>query len=79
MPWCPTCNEYRAPSAVRTDGTCPSCGTVVDPGAASPAQSSEPATRVRRLPWHVKLLAAAFTVYLAYRIAQGVAWVVEQL
>ncbi|HRE01309.1 MAG TPA: hypothetical protein PLV68_08405 [Ilumatobacteraceae bacterium] len=30
MPWCEDCAKYHAPSAMRPDGTCPTCGRVLD-------------------------------------------------
>ncbi len=37
MPWCDDCRAYRAPSAVRRDGSCPTCGARVDPGGLATA------------------------------------------
>jgi len=31
------------------------------------------------LPWHFKLLVAAITVYLGYRVFQGIEWLVQQV
>jgi hypothetical protein len=88
VPWCAPCDRFLSPSTVLADGTCPSCGRVVDPGRArratavnpAPAPASgpveEPAVPV---PWHLKLLLVALAIYLAYRAYQGVAWVVSLL
>ena len=43
MPWCVPCDRFLSPSTVRVDGTCPSCGRVVDPGRARHAQQTAPA------------------------------------
>lgn len=43
MPWCIPCDRFLSPSTVRVDGTCPSCGRVVDPGRARHAQHAAPA------------------------------------
>jgi hypothetical protein len=75
---------------VRTDGTCPSCGQLVDAG-----QAHAPRPRSRRggaradeaaateeappVPWHLKLLLVALAIYLSYRLFQGVAWVVAHV
>lgn len=46
MPWCRSCDRFLSPSTVSTDGTCPRCGTTVDPGraraAAAETQSPRP-------------------------------------
>ena len=88
MPWCVPCDRFLSPSTVRADGTCPSCGRVVDPGrahratavGASPAPTGGPVEEPRvPVPWHLKLLLVALAVYLAYRAFQGVDWVVTHL
>lgn len=81
MPFCEDCARYWAPSAMRTDGTCPSCGRSLE-------QSSTATTGRRRVtaenldlralaaeggddvkaPWHFKLLVAGVTLYLGWRI-----------
>jgi hypothetical protein len=80
VPWCPRCDRYLAPPRVRTDGTCPECGTTVDPGGAQPAaahgDSEGDDDPLEALPWHFKLLLGAIAVYLGYRALQGVEWLV---
>ena len=68
MPWCDACDRFLSPSTVRTDGTCPSCGRVVDPGhaAAATAKSEiddEDDEALPPIPWHLWLLLAALAVY----------------
>ncbi len=74
MPWCTDCDRFLSPSTVRADGTCPTCGRPVDPGAVGTVaeKSEEPLPPV---PWHLKLLASGVAVYLAYRLYQGIVWV----
>ena len=91
MPWCAPCDRFLSPSTVRADGTCPSCGRVVDPGRAHPATrtatDTPPAPVIapadeetpEPLPWHLKLLLVALAIYLSYRAFQGVEWVVAHL
>jgi hypothetical protein len=88
VPWCVPCDRFLSPSTVRADGTCPSCGRVVDPGRAhratvvnpAPAPASGPVEEPPvPVPWHLKLLLVALAVYLAYRAFQGVDWVVTHL
>jgi len=63
---------------VKVDGTCPSCGRVVDPGhahtAAAPGASVDDDEDLPPIPWHLWLLAAALAVYLGYRAMQGIEW-----
>jgi len=91
VPWCTPCDRFLSPSTVRVDGTCPSCGRVVDPGRAhhadrstQPAAPSVPAPTdddetPEPLPWHLKLLLVALAIYLSYRALQGVEWLVAHL
>ncbi len=75
MPWCEDCAKYYAPSAMNTDGTCPSCGRVVEAPLATSknlnlrrlAESAEDDADARA-PWHFKLLIALLAVYLTWRI-----------
>jgi hypothetical protein len=68
---------------VKVDGTCPSCGRVVDPGhahVATPTPTTPTAAgedeeeELPPIPWHLWLLAAALAVYLGYRAMQGIEW-----
>jgi hypothetical protein len=92
MPWCTHCDRYLSPSTVHPDGTCPSCGRIVDPGRARAAPTAAaptthtPATspapddeKPEPLPWHFKLLLAALAIYLAYRAFQGIEWLLTHL
>jgi hypothetical protein len=72
---------------VRTDGTCPSCGQLVDAGRAHAPRARRGPTvdeagtteEAPPVPWHLKLLLAALAIYLSYRLFQGVAWVVAHI
>ncbi len=92
MPWCAPCDRFLSPSTVRIDGTCPSCGRIVDPGRARhadqttsaatpapPARTTEDDEAPEPLPWHLKLLLVALAIYLAYRALQGVEWLIAHL
>ena len=75
MPWCDACDRFLSPSTVRTDGTCPSCGQVVDPGHAHVVDTEgDDEEKLPPIPWHLWLLAAALAVYLGYRAMQGIEW-----
>lgn len=63
MPYCEPCQKYHAPSAMNTDGTCPTCGAAIDDTGARVA--ADEAT-----PWHFKLLVFAVVVYLGWRLIQ---------
>ena len=75
MPSCVTCDRYLAPATVRPDGTCPTCGRPVEVAARHPGHVEER----EPFPWHLKLAAAALTIYLGFRAYEGVAWVVDRL
>ena len=82
MPWCEECAKYWTPSAMKEDGTCPSCGREVaaqQPSTAGPITARN--LNLRKLaageggneddmkaPWHFKLLMVMLAAYLAYRI-----------
>ena len=64
---------------MKVDGTCPSCGRMVDAGRAHTAEVSSAPTEdddetLPPIPWHLWLLAAALAVYLGYRAMQGIEW-----
>jgi hypothetical protein len=80
MPWCDACDRFLSPSTVKVDGTCPSCGRVVDAGHAHVASAKTDETApgeeedLPPIPWHLWLLAGALAVYLGYRAMQGIEW-----
>jgi hypothetical protein len=75
MPWCPTCDRYLAPSTVRTDGNCPTCGRPVDKAELAADETEREA--LPPIPWHFKLLVVAVAIYLSYRLYQGIMWLVH--
>ena len=78
MPWCEECAKYLAPSAMNTDGTCPSCNRTV--AAANIHGTITPENLdLKRLakvgeeddvsvPWHFRLLVGALIMYLSWRV-----------
>jgi hypothetical protein len=80
MPWCEDCAKYWAPSAMNDDGTCPTCGRVVE----APKQAKVVTAKnlnVKQLaagldgdeddvqaPWHFKLLMVLLALYLGWRV-----------
>jgi hypothetical protein len=83
MPFCEDCAKYWAPSAMNDDGSCPSCGRVLEaPRAASTITAKN--VDVKKLaaggdggevddasaPWHFKLLMVLLVAYLGWRLVQ---------
>ena len=81
MPWCEFCAKYMAPSALKTDGTCPKCGKLVTETTINGrvtarnldlkklAQSGEVQEDVS-IPWHFKVLVGLLVIYLSWRVIQ---------
>ena len=80
MPWCEDCAKYWAPSAMNNDGSCPSCGRVVE-APRQPARVTAKNLDVKQLaagvdgteedvsaPWHFKLLMVLLALYLGWRV-----------
>jgi hypothetical protein len=70
VPWCETCSKYLAPTALNSDGTCPTCGRAV-------GETEHPAHEVvadEGTPWHFKLLIGAVVLYLGFRTIQMISW-----
>jgi len=80
MPFCEDCAKYWTPSAMNTDGTCPTCGRVVEaPKQASTitaknldlkqlAAGGDGSADDMRAPWHFKLLMVLLVAYLGWRV-----------
>ena len=70
MPWCESCSKYLTPTALKTDGACPTCGHPV----AEIEQRAEEVVVDEATPWHFKLLIGAVAVYLGWRAVQMISW-----
>jgi hypothetical protein len=70
VPWCETCSKYLTPTALRTDGTCPSCGRAVQEGE----QPAQEVIADEGTPWHFRLLVGAVALYLIWRLIQMIGW-----
>jgi hypothetical protein len=90
VPWCPRCDRFLSPPTVNADGTCPTCGKAVDPGKAAVATATTEPEHAsadagtdgksrRHIPWHLKALLGVFAIYLGYRTAQGIEWLINNL
>jgi hypothetical protein len=78
MPWCEDCARYFTPSAMDAEGSCPSCGRVLE--APQPritarnldlkrlAAGAEGDVESVKAPWHFKLLMVLLVLYLGWRI-----------
>jgi len=84
VPFCDPCARHWTPTSLRPDGSCPTCGQVLEapkrfrPAVAPPRPEEEGAER-SKAPWHFKLLLSVLVVYLAWRGVQGVEWVAHHL
>ena len=60
MPWCEDCAKYWAPSAMREDGTCPTCGRSLEAPVvpASPTSASTASTPITAKNLDLRKLAA---------------------
>lgn len=75
MPWCDDCARWHSPNALTPEGRCPACGRPV----ATSDGSDEEVPTPERPPWHFWLLLVAVALYLAWRLVQGVAWMIEKV
>jgi hypothetical protein len=80
VPWCEDCAKYFAPSAMNADGTCPTCGRLLEaPKVSTPITAKN--LDLKKLaagedgdrdeagaPWHFKLLMVLLALYLIWRI-----------
>jgi hypothetical protein len=71
------CNKFLTPSTVNPDATCPKCGTIVERGLIPGMTRSADEERVG-VPWHLKLLLMASTLYLGWRFFQLIDWVLHR-
>ena len=84
MPWCDECAKYWTPNAMAADGSCPTCGAKV--ASARELRSEERLMGAdgrgddapAKAPWHFKAMLGALTLYLGWRVVQGVEWVVHR-
>ena len=67
MPSCEPCGAYYTPNSLPPDGTCPSCGRPVEVGEHATASEQVE----RDVPWHFWVGVAAVTLYLGWRVVQG--------
>jgi hypothetical protein len=72
VPWCPDCDRFYNPNTLETDGSCPTCGRHL-------AEDTKPEKigrfRDEPTPWHFKVLVVLVSIYLTFRLVQGIVWV----
>ena len=68
MPTCEPCGTFYNPNSLPADGTCPKCGAPVTGG--DHLRSHDEAER--KVPWHFWVGVIAVTLYLGWRLLQGV-------
>jgi hypothetical protein len=78
VPWCPDCDRFYNPNSLEVDGTCPTCGRAL--GEEHGAEGEAKPEKLRRFsdepaPWHFKVLIVVVSIYLSFRLIQGIVWV----
>ena len=61
MPWCDDCSQFWNERSLSEGGSCPTCGRTI-------------LTARKPVPWHFKLMLAAFGGYLVYRVYWFIEW-----
>ncbi len=68
MPWCDSCSQYHAPTAL--DGeACPQCGETV---TSAPDRQGDGEERIvgESAPWHFWVVVALLIAYIVWRIIE---------
>ncbi len=73
MPWCEECARFYNPNTLDEEGDCPSRATTW------PTRPTGARRRAPGVPWHFWLLLAALSIYLGWRLIQGIGWVIGKL
>ena len=93
MPYCEACARHWTPTSMRPDGSCPTCGQVLELRRPLPPPAAAGGTRRPgadhedgddeearpSAPWHFKVMLVALVVYLAWRGVQGIDWIAQRL
>ncbi len=74
MPWCDSCDEYRAPNSLKTNGHCATCDSEVDVADLKEANQAPV-----KAPWHFWLMVIALVLYLGWRLVEGVIWIFDKI
>ena len=74
MPWCEGCARFYNPNTLDASGDCPEGHHVADPPDPETAEEKAPGA-----PWHFWVLVIAISIYLGWRLIQGVVWLFQQM
>jgi hypothetical protein len=72
VPWCEDCARFYNPNTLDEAGDCPEGHHVAEPPSDEPEKSPG-------APWHFWVLVIAISIYLGWRLIQGIVWVFEHL
>ena len=73
MPWCEDCARYLTPNSVNADGTCPTCGELLQQQDGAEHGHPDAAFDDEKAPWHFKLMVVMVVAYLGWRLVDLVA------
>lgn len=85
MPWCDDCSKYWAPNSLEANGVCPTCKRVLATKGALRMEArslgipgpGEKEGEAPKAPWHFKVMVGAVTLYLLWRVWEGILWLVN--
>ena len=81
MPFCEPCNRFYTPSTLTPDGDCPEGHHVAEPEDAPKLVQSDVQLedeKEPKIPWHFWLLIIAVSMYLGWRLIQGIGWLIQR-
>ena len=81
MPWCQDCDRFYNPNSLTASGDCPSCGRSL---AAQAVATEHRPEKLRKFndepaPWHFKVVVVCVSVYLGFRLFQGIFWAAHHM
>lgn len=72
---CPECGWIWP----KPTGPCPECGSDAAPELDLTEAGTGAEKAKAKMPWHLKLLVGALTVYLGWRAFQGIEWLIHHV
>mgnify|MGYP003425744029 FL=1 len=88
MPWCTDCNRFYTQSTLNPDGTCPDghqAAPLPPPGVAASNEAiptdavdadQEAKASGKVAPWHFWVMVVVLSIYLGWRLVQGLVWLI---